>query len=157
MKAKRTSKKYIFRISLKRHRLIYRIIALRGDNTLDDLHEMIYSSFDRYDDHLYSFYFPKYKVSRNPFSLPPKEYTSPHAYAEKGKFAHDICKNAAKTRIDQLHLELGETFEYLFDFGDMWWHTIKLKNIENIISNEKLPRIVEKHGESPNQYPSYEE
>ena len=33
--------------------------------------------------------------------------------------------NAARTCLDTLGLRVGQQFEYLFDFGDSWWHEVK--------------------------------
>ena len=57
-KAKDT-KVYIFKVALTDAKRIWRRIAIRGDQTLEKLHETIFEAFDRYDPHLYSFYFPK--------------------------------------------------------------------------------------------------
>jgi hypothetical protein len=65
--------------------------------------------------------------------------------------------NAAETELSSLRLSLGQTFEYLFDYGDMWWHVVKVTGIEQATSKEQFPIIVERHGESPPQYPPNEE
>jgi hypothetical protein len=64
MNLKTTNMQYTFKVSLKGNRRIWRTLVLYGDQTLDDLHEAIYQSFDRYDEHLYSFYFPKAATGR---------------------------------------------------------------------------------------------
>jgi hypothetical protein len=47
---------YQFTVSLRRAACIRRSVVLRGDQTLHDLHEVIFSAFDRFDPHLYCFY-----------------------------------------------------------------------------------------------------
>jgi len=49
---------FIFKVALAGRKNIWRKIAIKGNQTLDDLHGAIFDAFDRYDDHLYSFYFP---------------------------------------------------------------------------------------------------
>ena len=49
---------FVFKVALAGRKSIWRKIALRGNHTLDDLHEAIFDAFDRDDEHLYSFYFP---------------------------------------------------------------------------------------------------
>ena len=49
---------YQFKVRLKQRRSIWRSVVLRGNQTLEDLHEAIFMAFERYDAHLYSFYFP---------------------------------------------------------------------------------------------------
>jgi hypothetical protein len=58
-KARRTrsENEYCLKINLKGEKRIWRLIAMRGDQTLDDLHEAIFLAFDRFDPHLYSFSF----------------------------------------------------------------------------------------------------
>ena len=49
---------YVFKVALSGSKRIWRRIAMRPAQTLDDLHEAIFTAFDRYDEHLYSFFFP---------------------------------------------------------------------------------------------------
>lgn len=60
--------------------------------------------------------------------------------------------NAARTRLDTLGLRVGQQFEYLFDFGDSWWHEVKVERVEPVVSGRRYPEIVEKQGRSPAQY-----
>ena len=54
MKTKtKSTTEIVFKVGLKGRR-IWRTIALRGDHTLEQLHEEIFSAFNRFDDHLYS-------------------------------------------------------------------------------------------------------
>ena len=45
---------------------------------------------------------------------------------------------------------------FLFDFGDNWRFDVKLERIEPR-EELKAPQILETHGKTPQQYPSYEE
>ena len=132
MPEKKSSLEYTFKVNLKGTKSIWRTVVLRGDHTLHDLHETIYEAFDRYDEHLYSFYFPREPTRRDRFDFKPKEYSSPIMLEEADPFAEEKPFNAAKTKLDSLHLKLGQTFEYLFDFGDNWLHEIKVIAIEPI-------------------------
>jgi hypothetical protein len=52
MKTKtKSTNEIVFKVGLKGRRL-WRTIALRGDHTLEQLHEEIFSAFNRFDDHL---------------------------------------------------------------------------------------------------------
>ena len=53
-----TAKVYVFKVALKGAKRIWRRIAIRSDQTLDELHQATFDAFDRYDEHLYSFYLP---------------------------------------------------------------------------------------------------
>ena len=59
--------------------------------------------------------------------------------------------------VGSLGLEEKDKFYYLFDFGDCWWHEITLLSIINVEKKKGYPKIVKKVGESPPQYPDYEE
>jgi len=49
---------YVLKVALCGSKGIWRRIAMLPAQTLDDLHEAIFTAFDRYDEHLYSFFFP---------------------------------------------------------------------------------------------------
>ena len=118
---------------------------------------MIFTAFDRYDDHLYSFYFPNASARRSQFGKRPREYTAPQGFEPAGPFGIDNAYNAAVVMLDELRLKVGQTFEYLFDFGDEWWHEIKVEAIGPSESSAKYPQVVEKRRSSPPQYPESEE
>lgn len=157
MSRNRSNKQYLIKVNLKGLRRTWRLLALRGDQTLDDLHETIFLAFDRYDEHLYSFYFPKAATGREKVVFRPKEYTSPVALQEPYPFSDEKPFNAAHTTLEDLHLIVEQTFEYLFDFGDMWWHELKVVAIDPIDLEVKLPKVLESHGDSPPQYPPNDE
>ena len=66
-------------------------------------------------------------------------------------------KSTAKTRISDVGLNETDVFHYLFDFGDDWWHRIRVQNIEETKSNKKHMKLIKSVGESPPQYPDYDE
>ena len=157
MDATKSEREYVFKVNLKGSRRISRTIALRGDQTLDNLHEAIFAAFDRYDAHLYSFYFPKARTRRGTGGRKPKEYTAPQMFAEPDPFDDDSRFDAAATKLDDLRLRPGQRFEYLFDFGDSWWHELQLEQIQPISVRRRLPLIVARHGKSPPQYEACED
>jgi hypothetical protein len=136
------------RVSLKGRR-VWRVIALRGDQTLEDLHEAIFAAFNRSDDHLYSFYFPKAPRRRGPV-VPVKEYVAPVSF--KDSWGTRRRFDAASTALDDLGLKIGERCEYLFDYGDCWWHDIVVEAVGQVLPGRKYPFLLEEHGPSPRQY-----
>jgi hypothetical protein len=144
-------------VSLKRRRSVWRSVVLRGDQTLDDLHQVIFTAFERYDDHLYSFYFPSASSRRSHLGKRAKEYTAPQGFEPCEPFGNDNRYNAADAVLDGLKLRADQTFEYLFDFGDQWWHEIKVEAIDSIESGRECPQIIDRRGSSPPQYPESEE
>jgi hypothetical protein len=153
----KSDQQYVLKVNLKGNRRIWRLLVLSGDQTLDDLHETIYIAFDRDDEHLYSFYFPRAATRRDKIGFQSKEYASPITLEEPDPINDEKPLNAARAKLDKLNLEIGQTFEYLFDFGDMWWHELKVIGIEPRDPKLRLPMVKERHGESPQQYPSSEE
>ena len=94
---------FIFKVALMGKKSIWRKIAIEGDDTLDDLHEMIFAAFDRYDDHLYSFYFPaKQSKSIRVIVRNSVEYTSPDTFEFGGD---DGQGDASETTLSSLRLK----------------------------------------------------
>jgi hypothetical protein len=61
-------------------------------------------------------------------------------------------KPATRIRIDSIALYGGPKFLYLFDYGDEWWHEVKLISVTEKVTSASYPRIVNKQGKSPPQY-----
>jgi hypothetical protein len=150
---------FVFKVALAGRKSIWRNIAVRGDQTLDDLHEAIYDAFDRYDEHLYSFYFPLpgAKKSRRFSMRDGLEYASPNTCEDDGPFSDPDLLNAAKTKISSLKLKPKQVFNYLFDYGDEWWHEITVVEVDAAQEKGKYPRVLESRGKSPPQYPDMED
>lgn len=157
-KHKESENQYRIKVSLKRRRSVWRSVLLHGDQTLDDLHYAIFVAFDRDDEHLYSFYFPSANARGSvQAGQQPTEYTSPQVFGDSKRSVFDGRYNAAGAKLDDLELEVAQTFEYLFDFGDEWWHHLKVEAIGPRESGEAYPQFVAQRGASPPQYPEDEE
>ena len=144
---------YIFKVMLTED--IWRRIAIRGGQTLDDLHEAIFKAFNRFDTHLYSFYFPPpdSRTSQNLWSMVKKSTEYTHPYHLEESFGQERQRyNAQKTTIESLPLNPRRVFWYLFDFGDEWWHKIVTQKCDEKPPSGRYPRILEKKGKSPPQY-----
>ena len=149
---------FIFKVALQGNKNVWRRIALKGNQTLDDLHEAIYDAFDRDDEHLYSFHFPKPGTKGRARLRDAVEYSHPFMCEDPGTFRDEAPGNAAKTKLANLNLRPRQTFLYLFDFGDQWWHEITVEQID--VAAEKgcrYPRVLEKRGKSPPQYADFED
>ncbi|MBN1765120.1 MAG: plasmid pRiA4b ORF-3 family protein [Sedimentisphaerales bacterium] len=145
---------FILTVALEHAPKIWRRIAIRGGQTLHDLHYTIFDAFDRDEDHLYSFYIlPRALKSRIDHSILRSsfEYTHPYNH-EMGDFLEKVPDNAATTTIESLNLSLGKKFLYLFDFGDEWWHVITVEKVKEKPDHGEYPRILEQNGPSPPQY-----
>ena len=148
---------YVIKVNLKGARRVTRTIALRGDQTLDVLHEAIFHAFDRFDAHLYSFYFPKAPSRRRTAGPRPKEYTAPEMLDGPDAFDDEDRFDASAHTLDDLGLRPGQTFEYLFDFGDCWWHEGTVEAVNPVVPRARYPHIRASRGASPPQYEAVDE
>ena len=149
---------YVFKVALAGQKRIWRRIAVRSDQTLDDLHAAIFRAFDRFDEHLYSFFLLLPPGARGRAAPRDEvEYTSPVMIEEAERLAEHPVHNAGITTIGSLGLLAGRALRYLFDFGDEWWHDITIEQIDDKPGPGRYPKVIEKHGASPAQYPDPEE
>jgi hypothetical protein len=130
---------YAFKVSLARAG-VSRTIELRSTQTLDDLHFAIQKAFEWDGDHLYTFYMTGEEDRLYAFACPYEDEYPPWA---------------DEAIIGELGIVKGHTFGYLFDYGDNHWFTIKVADIRPEAGRYKYPRIVDKSGKSPEQYPEY--
>lgn len=141
---------FVVKVALSGRKSVWRRIALRGTQTLDDLHEAIFDAFDRDDEHLYSFYFPKPGSKGRARIRDAEEYTCSYA-------ADELGAKSTEVKLKSLGLTPKRKFHYLFDFGDEWWHEITVEQTDAPAEKGEYPRVLEKHGASPPQYPDLEE
>jgi len=136
----------------KKNPAIFRTIQIRGDQTLEDLHQAIFEAFDRWDEHMYEFRFGEV-----PMDSQGHRYVLPSALDMDmgGKIPPVGMVNS--TTIGSLGLAVGRRFAYWFDFGDDWWHQINVVAIEEKVPSGKYPKVTKKVGKSPPQYPDEEE
>jgi hypothetical protein len=146
---------FIFKAALAGAKGVWRRIAVRGSQTLDDLHEAIFVAFDRDDEHLYSFYFPKPGSKGRARIRDAQEYTC--SCADEDAWGNEPGVKTTNTKLTSLGLTPKRKFYYLFDFGDEWWHEITVEQTDAPAEKGKYPRILETHGASPPQYPGDDE
>jgi hypothetical protein len=140
----------VLKVAISGRKNIWRRIALRSNQTLDDLHEAIFDAFDRYDEHLYSFYFPKPGTKGRARLRDAVEYACPFSCDDP---ENEPLRNAAEATLNRLALKSGQRFLYLFDFGDNWLHEITVEETGAPADQGDYPRILESRGKSPPQYP----
>jgi hypothetical protein len=128
---------FVFRVALDK---IWRRIAMPADATLDDLVGWILEAVDFDDDHLYEFIY-RDRLGR--------QVRAGHREDEEGPFADEVL-------IGELPLEPGQSMKLIYDFGDNWQFDVRLESIAPRRGRGKLPRIVEKHGKAPEQYPQWD-
>src|SRR5262249_45343774 len=126
---------YIFRVSLGK---VWRRLALPARSSLDQLAGWILDSVNFDHDHLYQFTYRDRLGGYTQVS---------HPYCEESPATDEVA-------LGELPLQPGASMEFLFDFGDCWKFTVKLESIEPPQKKLKAPRILEKHGKAPEQYPN---
>jgi hypothetical protein len=131
---------------IKKNPQIIRTIEIRGDQTLADLHHIIFEAFDREEEHLYEF---QLKGS-GPNDPNADRYGL--AMMLQDDFSGPMAGNVADTQIGTLDLAVSESFGYWFDFGDDWWHQVQLTAITEPQPEVNYPRITQRIGASPPQY-----
>jgi hypothetical protein len=136
----------------KKNPVVSRTIQIRGDQTLQDLHEAIFDAFGREDEHMYEFQFGK-----GPMDPKARRYVLPSAF--ENPFGEDNPPAGAvdTTTVGSLGLKVGDRFGYWFDFGDDWWHQINVEGIEDKVPKGKFPKVTKRVGKSPPQYPDEDE
>ena len=129
---------FVFRVSLGK---IWRLIAMPADKTLDDLVHVILRSVEFDNDHLHEFSYRNRLGAR---------VSVQHRAMDEPPYTDEVS-------IGTLPLELGQTMELTYDFGDNWQFTVKLDRIDPPDRTLKAPRILESHGKAPRQYPDWDD
>ena len=137
-------------VSLKfaeKNPIMSRTMEIRGDQTLEELHAVIFKAFDRFDEHLYEFQVG----GKGPNDPKARRYGFP-AYQDEAYDDYKLTGDVTQTTLDALKLKIDDVFGYWFDFGDDWWHQINVIAIEQKTPKGKYPKITNRIGQSPPQY-----
>lgn len=149
-------KRYQLKVSIIGVPKVYRVIEITEYCTFNDLHMAIFNAFERYDPHLYSFFITKADTKNRTFIINSPEITHPRNTQDIMGFRRKK-KSAAKTKIGNADLAEKDVFHYWFDFGDDWWHRIRVEKIEEIENIRNRVDIVRAVGKAPPQYPDDED
>ncbi len=115
-------------------------IAIGGESLLDSLSALILNAVQFDQDHLYQFSFStRFGFTQN----------VNHPALEEAPFTDE-------TRVGDLPLRVGQSMIYLYDFGDQWEFDVTLEAVDPAQPNAR-PRVLETHGEPPEQYPGSED
>jgi hypothetical protein len=144
---KMNNKIYTFKISADNK--TFRIIEIKGSKTLYDLASFIIKSFDFDMDHAFGFYNNIKDIYRS------DEIYELFADMDDCE-PSDRAKSVKNTEIYSA-FQLKKKMVFLFDYGDDWIFLIECKNISDPIAQTRYPRVSEKVGKSPEQYPNYDE
>jgi len=127
---------FVFRVSLGK---VWRRIAIPAAQSLDSLVSGVLKSVNFDYDHLYEISY------RDRFGATVRVM---HPACDEGPWGDEV-------KVGEVPLEVGQSMNLLYDFGDSWRFTIKLERIEPAGKRGK-PRILESHGKAPEQYPDWE-
>lgn len=123
---------------------VRRVVAVRDDLTLVDLHYALQSAFGWDDDHLYAFW----RGSRF-WTNATEHFTRPCG----GEEPLDPAERSAAIRLDRLGLSSGDMLCYVFDFGDEW--RVRLRATAIVADQgHPSPRLLSASGAAPPQYAS---
>lgn len=128
-------------ISVSCYKGCYRHIQISADCLLSELHMAILEAFGFDDDHAHVFFMDNVKWSRR------------KAYYMEGMDEGGLCTSSYTLR--DIGLGKGMQFKYLFDFGDCWLFQCKVLRV--IEEETREPFVVRSKGESPEQYPDYDD
>ena len=130
---------YIFKVSLGGK--VWRRIAIAGSDDFESLSDSILQAFGFDQDHLYQFTY------KNRFGVP---VDINHPYMDEPPFTTEV-------QIGDIGIRPGTTMTYLYDFGDNWEFEVQLEGIDPADPQVRRPKILETHGEAPEQYPRWDE
>lgn len=128
-------------------RPVSRRLRISADKTLHDLHELLRQAFGWTEDEPYDFMFGA------PYEAGARRYTG--GIDTSGDGEQDISETRSIT-LDGLRLARGQTFGYLFDFGEEWVHRLSVVGISETFRAVR-PRVVERRGSPPPQHPDPED
>jgi hypothetical protein len=135
--------KYVFEAELEGFGGVRRVIAVRDDLTLVDLHYALQSAFGWDDDHLYAFW-----LDGQFWTSSEEHFTRP--CATLGADAPPAGRSAAIS-LDRLGLAEGRRIAYVFDFGDEWRVRLRVRDVADD-DGRPSPRLLEAAGSAPPQY-----
>jgi hypothetical protein len=136
----------------KENPTVSRTIQMRGDQTLFDLHCVIFDAFDREEEHMYEFQVG----GKGPMDPKARRYVIPMGMEDTFDDRPPAGK-VTETTIGSIGFKVNDQFGYWFDFGDDWWHQINVVSIEEKAPPGKYPKVTERIGKSPPQYPDLDE
>jgi hypothetical protein len=166
---------YRFEVKLDWAPDVLRVIELRSKQTLEDLHFSIQKAFDWGADHLYTFYMngkeddDLYEIKHPaledgpmfafPLFAPPgmELQVEDEEEEESEGDEEDDTLYPHNAVIGELGLVKGHKFIYFFDFGDSHTFRVKVADIKASAEKGRYPRVVERKGDNPPQYETWDE
>jgi len=124
-----------------------RVVEIDEQASLYDLHDTIQDAVEFDRDHLYDFY-----LANTPSPFAQKTWLTE---AEGGQGRQEDYRNI---RLSEVYPLDRKRLYYLFDYGDNWVFEIrKRRGAKPPEAGVKYPRVVDRVGPNPEQYPHYDE
>lgn len=128
--AKKNAPIYQIKITLKGSKPpIWRRLLISADTTLTDLHDILQIVMGWEDSHMHM------------FTIQGQDYSTPSPY-DPSLLEKMNAKSTLRVKLNKLITAEGEKFEYVYDFGDNWHHTILIEKILPPDPKQKLPRCI---------------
>lgn len=128
---------------------LYRRLEIDGADSLEDLAFVINRAFDFDFDHAFGFY----SDLRNPYSKRGRCFEIFSDMEER----NNGIPGVRATKIVDAFQKRGAKMLYLFDYGDEWHFLVEMEDRKAPEKKLRYPRIVEKRGKAPEQYPEPED
>ncbi|HEX9990223.1 MAG TPA: hypothetical protein VGE45_17325 [Chloroflexia bacterium] len=169
---------FAFKVKFMWDKRIYRVIEMRSNHTLADLHHAIQHAIKWDDDHLYSFHMggelddPRYQIPCADAHekmygqlLPFFDYVEMPDGLDEGEEEdeeEEVEEGAGKlvaedAVLGELGLVLKHKFIYQFDYGDNHQFEVEVVDIKPKAERGRYPRVVKAQGEAPPQYEMWDE
>jgi hypothetical protein len=132
--AKATESSGVFELTitlLETEPKIWRRVLVKGNTNLEDLHRIIQIAMGWDNYHMHQF-----KIGGEYYGVPDKD------------FDYEV-KNECKTMIADLYAREKRKFGYEYDFGDSWYHEIKIKQCRAPAKGMKYPTCLEGEKTAP--------
>ncbi|MEI2776340.1 MAG: plasmid pRiA4b ORF-3 family protein [Tetrasphaera sp.] len=98
---------------------IWRSLDVRGDLTLEEVHNIVQAAFGWTDSHLHTFWLGRTRDDR---------LRTVGAWADEGELDETELREV-DVRLDQVLRRRGNKAGYRYDFGDSWDHTLKVEKV----------------------------
>ena len=121
---------------------VYRDIEIQGDDTLEDLHNVIVQSFDFAGDQMASFYLTDEELNQG--------MEIPLFNMDESNRANNMMSN---TQIKDVLDEENSNLIYVYDFLNMWRFLVGLMEKVEEIPGENYPQVVGAQGLRPEDAP----
>jgi hypothetical protein len=123
---------------------VMRRVDVPFDIRLDRLHLVIQVAMGWTNSHLYEF-----RLGETGWGIPDRDFPGDEQDARKASLATLLTAYGKKK------------FDYIYDFGDCWEHTIAIEKILESLPEQEYPCLIEAEGNCPPEdvggYPGYEE